>query len=149
MPFLSPPSARLAVYKYAKEKAFTYLYSGLQFSLKGALCSILFPRPDTEIGEKSEYFGETLCAWKSLSGKFFGASTQWSLRTYRVSQKKHSYKIFGLEIMLFSFHLLADIVVRTLQQLHEMGHSAGVHHSLQDYYVCEQVKSMISSPKIL
>ena len=39
-------------------------------------------------------------------------------------------------------------MVRTPQQLHEMGHSAGVHHSLQDYYVCEQVKSMISSPKI-
>ena len=48
-----------------------------------------------------------------------------------------------------ALHLLADIVVRTLQQLHEMGHSASVHHSLQDYYVCEQVKSMISSPKIL
>ena len=48
-----------------------------------------------------------------------------------------------------ALHLLADIVVRTPQQLHEMGHSAGVHHSLQDYYVCEQVKSMISSPKIL
>ena len=42
-----------------------------------------------------------------------------------------------------------DIVVRTPQQLHEMWHSAGLHHSLQDYYVCEQVKSMISSPKIL
>ena len=64
--------------------------------------------------------------------------------TYRVSQKKHSYKIFGLEIMLFTCSQ-----VRTPQQLHEMGHSAGVHHSLQDYYVCEQVKSMISSPKIL
>ena len=47
-----------------------------------------------------------------------------------------------------ALHLLADIVVRTPQQLHEMGNSAGVHHSLQDYYVCEQVKSMISSPKI-
>ena len=31
-----------------------------------------------------------------------------------------------------ALHLLADIVVRTPQQLHKMGHSAGVHHSLQD-----------------
>ena len=43
--------------------------------------------------------------------------------------------------------MLADIVVRTPQQLHEMGHSAGVHHSLQDYNVCKHVKSMISSPR--
>ena len=48
-----------------------------------------------------------------------------------------------------ALHLLADIVVRTPQQLHKMGHSAGVHHSLQDYYVCEQVKGIISSPKVL
>ena len=31
-----------------------------------------------------------------------------------------------------ALHLLADIVIRTPQQLHEMGHSACVHHSLQD-----------------
>ena len=35
---------------------------------------------------------------------------------YRVSQKKHSYKIFGLEIMPFTCSQ-----VRTPQQLHEMG----------------------------
>ena len=64
---------------------------------------------------------------------------------YRVSQKKHSF----FWTRDHALHLLADIVVRTPQQLHKMGHSAGVHHSLQDYYVCEQVKSMISSTKIL
>ena len=31
-----------------------------------------------------------------------------------------------------ALHLLADIMIRTPQQLHEMGHSTGVHHSLQD-----------------
>ena len=75
MPFLSPPSARLAVYKYAKQKAFTYLYSGLQFSLlKGALCLLFFPSGHGNWW-KSEFFGETLRAGKFLSGKCFGAST--------------------------------------------------------------------------
>ena len=70
-------------------------------------------------------------------------------RNYRVSQKKHSYKIFGLEIMLSPAHLLADIVV--LQAVVKAG---AVPHFVKllrspDHNVYEQVKSMISSPKIL
>ena len=75
MPFLSPPSARLAVYKYAKQKAFTYLYSGLQFSLlKGALCLLFFPSGHGNWW-KSEFFGETLCAWKFSTGTSFRYSS--------------------------------------------------------------------------
>ena len=65
---------------------------------------------------------------------------------YRVSQKKHSYKIFGLKIMLFT---CSQTFWSGLRSSFTKWGSAGVHHSLQDYYVCEQVKSMISSPKIL
>ena len=62
------------------------------------------------------------------------------VKNYRVSQKKHSYKIFGL---------LADIVV-----LQAVVNAGAVPHFVKllrspDHNVCEQVKSMISCPKIL
>ena len=64
-----------------KKKPLHIYIRDCNFPLKEHCARYFFPRPDTEIGKKSEFFGETLCAWKSLSGKFFGASTHWSLRT--------------------------------------------------------------------
>ena len=66
-----------------------------------------------------------------------------------MSQKKHSYKIFGLENRDHALHLLADIVV-----LQAVVNAGAVPHFVKllqspDHNVCEQVKSMISSPKIL